>query len=87
MISKALREGLRRYVDEHIPTGTFLQYVLENDLIGAWRHADLDSRRHLSDIIEYVWNEVPSKAQGSPLIVHRWLSTPPTPPRGGKEGK
>lgn len=69
-------EALRRYVDHHVPTGGFLRAVLENDLSESIGRADPENMAALTDIVAYVFWEVPAKCWGSPERVSAWLSQP-----------
>jgi hypothetical protein len=68
------QEALERYVKQRIPTGDFLRAVLSNDLFDAMGRADLDNRRDLYEICQYVYNDMPSTCWGSPAIVDAWLA-------------
>lgn len=66
-------DALDRYVEHRIPTGGFLQAVLENDLFAAMGKADVYNRQSLFDIVEYIYNELPRACWGSPDAVETWL--------------
>lgn len=66
-------DALDRYVEHRIPTGGFLQAVLENDLFAAMGKADVYNRQSLFDIVEYIYNELPRACWGSPDAVKAWL--------------
>jgi hypothetical protein len=65
--------SLRRYADNHIPTGGFLQAVLENNLSEACARADSNNRTLLFEIVSYCYNELPGGCWGSPERVQLWL--------------
>lgn len=65
--------ALRRYAEHRIPTGGFLQAVLENDLMEAFARADETSRANLFEIVCFVYNELPSNCYGSKDKVREWL--------------
>ena len=65
--------GLRRYVEDHIPTGGFLTAVLSNDLRLACEYADLENQPHIFDIVNFLYNEAPAACWGSPERVEQWL--------------
>ncbi len=67
-------QGLLRYKDHKIPTGDFLKAVLENNLVEAFRRADLENRRDMYEIVQFCYNELPASAWGSPEKVKRWLN-------------
>ena len=70
-------EALDRYVKHRIPTGGFLQAVLENDLSGALGRADDENRRDIYEIVSYCYNHIPSVCWGSPEKVKEWLEGGP----------
>ena len=65
--------GLKRYVEERVPTGDFLLAVLENNLMEAFGRADEENRADMFEICEYVYNEMPMLCHGSPEKVKAWL--------------
>ena len=66
-------ESLDRYVDHRVPTGGFLNAVLENDLREAFSRADFINRYCLFEIVSYCWNEIPAICWGSYGKVDEWL--------------
>jgi len=73
-LSESLYAGLTRYVEERLPTGSFLRAVLCNDLIGAIGRADSESVGDLQALVSFLFNEVRSDCYGSPEVVDRWLA-------------
>lgn len=67
-----LHEGLARYLAEGVPTGSFLEAVLSNDLLGAVAHGDDDSRRAIAAIVQWLYAYAPARAWGSPDNVIAW---------------
>ena len=67
-------ESLVRYVNHRIPTGGFLQAVLENNLMEAMARADLFNRHNLFLICQYIYNYLPHISKGSPKLVADWLN-------------
>ena len=67
-------DGLKRYVEHHIPTGDFLKAVLENDLTEAVARADDENQRVIPIYVSWLYNEAPSKCWGSPEAVRAWLA-------------
>ncbi len=65
---------LERYINHHILPGGFLTAVLENDLKEACARADLENRRKLFEYIQYLYNEAPMQAWGSPEKVAAWVA-------------
>lgn len=73
-IPEHLRDGLRYYIEKHIPVGHFLTGVLASDLSVTVGHADPISKANLADIVIWLWNEAPSDCWGSPQAVTAWIS-------------
>jgi len=67
-------ESLQRYVEHRIPTGSFLRAVLENNLSEALGRADEHNRGRIFEIVQYVYNELPSNCWGSKEAVTNWLN-------------
>jgi len=73
MILENIKDAIDRYVKDGLKPGSFTKAVLENNLMEAFRTADLDSRENLFEICEYVYNHIPSDCHGSPEIVQAWM--------------
>jgi len=73
IINNIIRAALIRYIDERREPGGFLKAVLSNDLINAVGRADTKNRADLAEIVQYCYNELPSRAWGSPEKVKAWL--------------
>ncbi len=80
-IPRSIEDGLRRYVQDHCPTGDFLYAVLSNDLMEAMGRADENNRVALFEICTYIWNYLPGACWGSKEKVDRWLSERDTGPK------
>lgn len=74
-IEQRFKEAIDRYVSHGVPTGGFLQAVLENDLMGAIGRADSDAMDNIRHIISYLYNEAPSPCWGSKEKVTKWFET------------
>lgn len=72
MIEERFKESIDRYVKHGIPTGSFLNAVLENNLKEAVGRADHHAILNLKDIVIYLYNDVPSTCWGSPEKVKNW---------------
>jgi hypothetical protein len=66
-------EAIQRYVEHGLQPGHFLLAVLQNDLYGACARADLVNRHRIFEIVQYLYNEVPSACWGSKEKVAAWL--------------
>ncbi len=77
-IPRRMMDGIRRYVDQGIPPGDFLQAVICNDLVAAVSRADDENIRNLPAFVGYFYNEVPGPCWGSPQKMEAWIE------KGGK---
>jgi hypothetical protein len=71
-ITPELRESFVRYIEHGIPTGSFLEAVLCNDLREACCRADMQNRFVLYDIIMYLHNYAPGVCWGDRKAVAAW---------------
>ena len=67
------RGGMKRYIEEHIPPGSFIRAMLENDLQGVMGNVDLDTVSELRNIYLWIYNEAPGICWGSPEKVTAWV--------------
>lgn len=72
----AIAAGFHAYVEHRRKVGGFLTAVLTNNLVLAVNRADAESTECLAQIVQYMFNELPSDSWGSREIVARWLGIP-----------
>ena len=72
-MKESTKRGIDNYVEKHVPVGSFLQAVLENNLKEAMFGADDDNILDIVDIVRYCHWEIPSICWGSPEKVEKWL--------------
>ena len=75
-----MQAGVERYLLHGISGGSFLNAVLENDLVGAFARADDMNSAAMHNWVEWLYNSCPSNAWGSPEIVRDWCK------KGGLKG-
>jgi hypothetical protein len=72
-----MKEDIKEALDEYVrigrPTGDFLRAVLSNNLAESFGRADMQNRHDMFEIVNYVYNELPGAAWGSPEKVKAWL--------------
>jgi hypothetical protein len=68
-------EGIKNYVDNKIPTGSFLRAVLENNLLEAFKRADEGNISAMQEIVAYCYWEIPGNCWGSAEKVQEWLDS------------
>jgi len=73
MIPQNLKNSFDMYVNHGIPTGGFLQAVLENNLMEAMGRADDWNREILFEICSYVYNDMPAACHGNKEKVRKWI--------------
>lgn len=66
--------ALLRYLENRFQPGGFLTAVLSNDLVGAVARADSINIKHLKEIVQFVYSEMPSESWGSESRVAAWLA-------------
>ena len=73
MIPEHTKDSIDLYVSHGCEPGSFLMAVLTNDLFGAVGRADEFNIRHLREICQYVYNDIPSVCWGSDEKVKKWM--------------
>jgi hypothetical protein len=73
VIHPAMLARLIRYRDDHIPTGSFLEAVLSNDLRWAVESGDAVNLANLPAFPAWCYNHLPSEAWGSPTAYRNWV--------------
>jgi len=71
-VPAGLREGLALYIEHGVPTGSFLEAVLSNNLREAVSRGDNDSRAGLASVVLYLANDAPIACWGSPAAFSAW---------------
>lgn len=69
-----MRGGMRRYIENGIPPGSFQRAVLSNDLMGAYRKGDDINTAAMRDYAMFLYNDAPSGCYGSPAHVVDWIA-------------
>ena len=72
MIPAHCRAGMKRYIEQGVIPGDFLQAVVENDLVHSFGLADNVNMTHLKDYANFLYNEAPFQSWGSKEIMHAW---------------
>jgi len=70
-------DGLKRYVEQRVPTGSFLRAILENNLKEACMRADSENIKVIPIYVSWLFNEAPGICWGSPEKVKDWLAKGP----------
>jgi hypothetical protein len=68
-----LQGGMRRYIEQGIEPGSFLQAALQNKLVEALGQADLISRACIFSVADFLYNQVPLACWGSEQKYYAWV--------------
>jgi hypothetical protein len=81
LLPEHIREGVRLYIEDHIPPGDFLTAVIQNNLTQSFARADhinsermFDIVRRMFDIVRFFYTEAPSQCWGSKEQMDEWLA-------------
>ena len=72
-MKESTKNTIDRYVSDRIPTGSFVEAVLCNNLKEAVGRADRENLRDIKEIVQYCYWEIPGICWGSPEAVKNWL--------------
>ena len=70
-----MQDTMRLYIEKGIPTGSFTQAFLSNDLMGAMRRADDVNRNRFFEICSFLANYAPIGCYGSPEHYSEWIKS------------
>lgn len=70
-VREDVKQALIDYAIKGHPLGTFLTYVVENNLMMALGHADSYNRASIYQICHFIYNELPAGCHGSKEIVRQ----------------
>jgi len=68
-----IRGGVKRYIEDGIPPGSFLIAVICNKLIDSFLRADDTNLESMIDIVDFFYNEAPSECHGSEEKMQLWI--------------
>lgn len=80
LIPEHMRGGVKSYFEHGVMPGSFLRFVLENNLVEAVVCADRINKAHLIEWAKFLYNEMPLGSWGSREKVKAWSK------KGGKDG-
>ena len=82
-----MRGAARRYVEEGRAPGDFLMAVLTNNLVRSFSQADDENRARITDWINWLYDDVPMDAWGSPGKVSKWMLARRAEAMGGRSAE
>ncbi|MCP4599259.1 MAG: hypothetical protein GY847_01760 [Proteobacteria bacterium] len=75
---------LRRYIEERIKPGDFLQAILSNDLKESCGRADEENLANLPAYCAFLYNEAPAFCYGSREKMEAWVEGREQEPKMGR---
>ena len=72
LLPEHIRGGMKRYIEQGIIPGDFLQTVICNDLMNSFAKADDINREHMFHIVHFMYNQAPYQCYGSRTKMHKW---------------
>jgi len=73
LLPEHMRGGMRRYIEQGILPGGFLQAVLSDSLSQSGMRADDVNRERLLDYAHFLYEEAPLACWGSEEAVRKWV--------------
>ena len=74
-IPEHCREGVKRYIENGIPFGGFLQAVFSNNLMRTFEEADGINIERIKDYASFLYNEAPIQSWGSKEKMEAWIES------------
>ena len=72
-IQAHMADGIKRYVHDGIPPGSFLQAIICNDLRGAIAQADELNLHNIPAYVDWFYNEAPAGCWGNEDKMEHWI--------------
>lgn len=73
-IQDHMMEAIKRYVEDGIKPGDFLQAIICNDLKETIWRADEKNQKNLTAFVAYFYNEVPASIYGTKEKMETWIN-------------
>lgn len=73
LLPKHLRGAVRRYIENRMPPGDFLQAVISNNLVESFGRADEINILKMFDIVSFFYSEAPGLCWGSKEKMKKWI--------------
>jgi len=73
-IPSYMHGAIIRYYENRIEPGSFMSYVINNDLKGALGHADDTNRHCMLNYMKWFFNHAPAGTWGYPKAVSDWIN-------------
>jgi len=70
-----MRGSIKRYIDNGVPPGDFLQAVLSNDLKESFSRADDKNIAAMFDWVCFLYNYAPIHCHGSKEKMEMWIES------------
>ncbi len=72
-IPNYMHDGILLYLEHGIKPGSFLYYIICNDLVNSIGSADINNKKSIFQYVDMIYNYFPSSAWGSKEKVEEWI--------------
>ena len=72
LLPEHIRGGMKRYIEQGVLPGDFLQAVIQDKLVNSFGCADDVNRVNMFSIAKFAYNEMPMLSRGSEEAMFRW---------------
>lgn len=68
-----IQEGIKNYIEQGVPCGSFVKAVICNDLKETCAQADAVNKYEIFNIVSWFCNKAPSACWGSQACYNHWI--------------
>jgi len=72
ILPEHMREGAKRYIEQGIIPGRFLELIFLNDFVHAWCQADIVNRQNMEAYAKFLYWEAPNSCWGNEQRMKEW---------------
>lgn len=72
LLPEHIRGGMKRYIEQGIIPGDFLQAVIQDKLVDSFGRADETNITNMFKIAMFAYNEMPMRSRGSENAMLKW---------------
>jgi len=72
-LPKHMQEGMKLYIEQGIPPGSFLEAIITNNFVGAFERADDINKFALEKYAQFLICEAPRGCWGSITVMNAWI--------------
>lgn len=72
LLPEHIRGGMKRYIEQGIIPGDFLQAIIQDKLVDSFERADETNITNMFNIAKFAYNEMPMGSRGSEETMFWW---------------